>query len=90
MNDAGTPRLVSIDFIRGIAIFVTLVCHIVTCVMSPDLIDGTIELSIPHKIIIFIVMGVTVVFGPLRSLFIYVSGFAFGITYVRKMFKLSI
>ena len=90
VNEDGVSRLVSIDFIRGIAIFVTLICHIVTCVTSPSLIDGTIDLSPFHKVIVIIVVAVTVVFGPMRSLFIYVSGFAFGITYVRKLFNLSV
>ena len=80
----------SLDFIRGIAIFVNLLTHIVESVTSMSLMDGSTALSTYHKILVVIIMIVSLLFASMRSLFIYVSGFAFGLTYVQRQLKLNI
>ena len=89
MNETGTPRLVSIDFIRGIAIFMNLVCHSVEGVISDRLLTGEIPISTLETIILMPILVLSLIFASMRSLFVYVSGFSFGLTYVKRLLKLD-
>ena len=74
--------MVSIDFLRGISIYVNLICHTAGSVTSMTLIEKFAELKGFDKFIMIVFMIGFMLFSGFRSVFIYVSGFAFGLTYV--------
>ena len=66
---------------RGISIFVNLICHTAGSVVSEELISDVFTLKGLEKFIMIIFMVGYVVFSGFRTIFIYISGYAFGLTY---------